>query len=132
MAGGADRTTAHRLSHEPNVWLATVRPDGSPHLTPIWFVFVGGRFWLGTGAASVKVRNLAANPAVSVCLQDGNDPLVAEGTASLAPRPFPDAVVEAFRSKYDWDVTVDEDEDMGPLALVRIDVCRWLLGTPPT
>jgi PPOX class probable F420-dependent enzyme len=132
MPGGADRASAHRLAHEPNLWLATVRPGGGPHLTPVWFVFVTGRFWIGTGATSVKVRNLRANPRVSVCLQDGNDPLVAEGRAELADRPFPATVVEAFRSKYDWDVTVDEDADMGSLVLVSVDVQRWLLGTPPT
>ncbi|WP_217240341.1 pyridoxamine 5'-phosphate oxidase family protein [Streptomyces sp. AC555_RSS877] len=23
-----------------NVWLCAVRPDGSPHVTPVWFVFL--------------------------------------------------------------------------------------------
>jgi PPOX class probable F420-dependent enzyme len=132
MAGGADRSSAHRLAHEPNVWLATVRPDGSPHLTPVWFVFEAGGFWIGTGAASAKVRNLRANPRVSVCLQDGNDPLVAEGRARVVPPPVPAAVVAAFRAKYDWDVSVAQDADVGDLALVHVEVDRWLLGTPPT
>ena len=29
-----------RLRTEANVWLATMRPDGRPHVSPIWFVWV--------------------------------------------------------------------------------------------
>ena len=28
-----------RLETEAIIWLATVRSDGRPHLTPIWFVW---------------------------------------------------------------------------------------------
>ncbi|WP_262286823.1 pyridoxamine 5'-phosphate oxidase family protein [Micromonospora sp. MA102] len=31
-----------RLPRESNAWLCTLRPDGSPHLTPVWFVYAGG------------------------------------------------------------------------------------------
>jgi hypothetical protein len=113
-----------RLDTDRNLWVCTVRPDGRPHLTPTWFVHADGAFWIGTGLASVKVRNVLANPAVSVSLEDGDRPLVAEGRASLVDRPFPDAVVAGF------DVTRPEDDDVGTVALLRIDVDRWLMGAP--
>ncbi|MCU0311738.1 MAG: pyridoxamine 5'-phosphate oxidase family protein [Acidimicrobiales bacterium] len=120
----------HRLLRERNVWLATVRADGRPHLAPVWFVTVDERFWIGTGAASVKARNIAANPSVSVSLEGGDDPLVAEGRATAVPRPFPEPVTAAFLDKYGWDLAVEVDDDIGEVALLRIDVTRWLMGGP--
>jgi F420H(2)-dependent biliverdin reductase len=119
-----------RLEREANVWLATVRPDGRPHLVPIWFVWVNGSFWLATGARSVKVGNIRANPGVVVSLEVGNRPLVAEGTAVIWPRPFPTPVVAAFERKYDWDISVPEDADVGTVALIEVAVGRWIQGGP--
>lgn len=119
-----------RLDTDKNVWLATVRTDGRPHVTPIWFVWHDTRFWLCTGVTSVKARNVRANPSVSVCLEDGNAPVVGEGTAVVRERPFPDGVVAAFGAKFAWDITRPDDEDLGQLALIEITVDRWLLGGP--
>jgi PPOX class probable F420-dependent enzyme len=130
MPPTGDPSHAQRLAAERNLWLTTVRPDGRPHVTPVWFTFTDGDFWIGTGASSVKVRNLAANPLVAANLEDGNHPLVAEGRAGVVAPPYPEAVVAAFVAKYGWDVSVDEDPDVGQVALVRIEVTRWLLGSP--
>ena len=43
---GIDDALAERLHTEKNVWLCTVRSDGSPHLTPIWFVHHDDAFWV--------------------------------------------------------------------------------------
>ena len=32
-----DDAAAQRLATEPILWLATTRPDGRPHLVPVWF-----------------------------------------------------------------------------------------------
>lgn len=48
--------------------LGTTNADGSPHLTPIWFLYDDGRIYLPTGSGSRKVRNVRARPAVSVLL----------------------------------------------------------------
>src|SRR5256885_2571611 len=37
-----DSKDAHidaRLRHEPIIWLSSVRPDGRPHLVPVWFLW---------------------------------------------------------------------------------------------
>ncbi|MEU9740630.1 pyridoxamine 5'-phosphate oxidase family protein [Micromonospora chersina] len=39
-----------RLATERNVWLCTVRRDGSPHVTPVWFVHADGTWWIGCDA----------------------------------------------------------------------------------
>ena len=36
----------------------------------------------------------------------------------------------AFLEKYGWDLAVEVDDDIGEVALLRIDVTRWLLGRP--
>ena len=43
-------------------WISTVRPNGSPHVTPLIGIWTEGRFHFCTGAAERKGRNLAANP----------------------------------------------------------------------
>ncbi len=97
------------MQTEQNLWLATVRPNGTPHLVPIWFIWMSGRIYLCTGADSVKVRNLRRQPYVSIALEDGSQPLVMEGLARFAPiGQVAQTVVEAFRLKYDWDITTDE------------------------
>ena len=102
-----DPQVERRLQAEQNLWLATVRPDGTPHLVPIWFVWVAGKIYLCTGADSVKVRNLTRNPQVSIALEDGTHPIVIEGRAEPIERP-PAAVINEFQRKYDWNITTDD------------------------
>ncbi|MEG3634690.1 pyridoxamine 5'-phosphate oxidase family protein [Micromonospora palythoicola] len=116
-----------RLARERVVWICTLRPDGSPHLTPVWFHYVEGEWWIGTGERNRKVRNIAADPRVSLALPDGDAPVVAEGEASIVRRPFPPEVVEALRRRYGgWDVTVDGPD--GRYVLLRVVVTRWLMA----
>jgi hypothetical protein len=54
-----------RLEHPApgqNHWLATVRPDGRPHLMPIIAFWIEGALHFLAGEGTVKGRNLAANP----------------------------------------------------------------------
>ncbi|MEU9825610.1 TIGR03618 family F420-dependent PPOX class oxidoreductase [Micromonospora chersina] len=114
-----------RLATERNVWLCTVRRDGSPHVTPVWFVYADGIWWIGCDAGSVKARNLESDPRVSLALEDGAAPVVAEGVARLHRDDFPTTVVEAFASKYEgWDVR----ERVGERVLLEVAVRRWLLA----
>lgn len=67
--------------------LATVRADGRPHAAPVWFdLEVDGTLVFTTGADTVKGRNLARDPRVSLCVQDDEPPysfVLVEGTATL-------------------------------------------------
>ncbi|WP_407924329.1 PPOX class F420-dependent oxidoreductase [Actinomadura macrotermitis] len=53
---------------------AVVRADGSPHVTPVWFVLDGDELLFNTGADSLKGRALARDPRVSVCVEDDTPP----------------------------------------------------------
>ena len=50
--------------------LATVRPDASPHVTPIWFVLDGDDVVLMTGSRTTKGRNLRRDPRSSLVVDD--------------------------------------------------------------
>ncbi|MFN3217673.1 MAG: pyridoxamine 5'-phosphate oxidase family protein [Acidimicrobiales bacterium] len=126
----ASRRTEQRLANDRNVWLATVRPDGRPHITPTWFVYLRERFWIGTGQHNVKTRNVTTNPSVSVALQDGDEPIVAEGIATVHLHERPDDVVKAFATKYDWDITVEHDADVGTVVLWEVEPRKWLFEGP--
>ncbi|NYE13871.1 PPOX class F420-dependent oxidoreductase [Actinomadura citrea] len=53
---------------------AVTRKDGSPHVTPIWFVLDGDDLLFNTGRHSVKGRVLARDPRLSVCVDDQTPP----------------------------------------------------------
>ena len=118
----ADGSRSKRLADEANLWLATVHPSGAPQLTPVWFTWVDERLWVCTTANAVKVRNIAANNAVSFALEDGNAPVTGSGHATLHDSPFAAAVVKAFVHKYEWDIGTDEP----PPVLIEIIVTRWV------
>jgi len=117
-----------RLVTERNIWLATTRPNGKPHLIPIWFCYVQDKFYICT-QDSIKVKNLRASPRASVALEDGNRPVLAEGTARFIDRPFPADVVSAFQEKYQWTIERDGEppaEDKTYNILIEITPEKWL------
>lgn len=116
----------HRLESDEIAWCATVRPNGSPHLTPVWFLYRTGTWWIGSAGRSKKVRNLSVDARVSLALQGGGAPVVAEGIAIIHRANFSTEIVAGFAGKYDgWDVTSAEPD--GPRVLLEIPVNRWLL-----
>jgi PPOX class probable F420-dependent enzyme len=95
-----------RLEASHDYWLATVRPDGSPHVMPVWGVWLDGRIWFSSGLGSRKVRNLAADPRCTVTTEDPRDPVVVEGTAERLVGPEAIAAfVDAVNAKYDAGMT---------------------------
>lgn len=95
-----------RLETARNLWLATVRSDGSPHLVPIWFVWHQDQAYICTSLSSVKARNISKNSRVIFALEDGDDPVVIEGEAKIL-KDVPSEVVSAFQMKFDWDIRGD-------------------------
>ena len=68
--------------------LGTIGPDGAPVLTPIWYLYRNGQILMRTGKESVKTRNIARDPRVSVCVQDERPPFASVtvyGKASIEP-----------------------------------------------
>jgi PPOX class probable F420-dependent enzyme len=56
------------------LYLATIMPDGSPQVTPVWFDTEGEYIRVNTNEGRVKDRNMKARPQVAMVIQDPNDP----------------------------------------------------------
>jgi pyridoxamine 5'-phosphate oxidase-like protein len=85
-------------------WLATVRPDGTPHVVPRWGVWLDGRFWYDGAPTTRHARNLADNPACALHLESGTEAVIVEGTstATQAPAaPLGTRLAEAFTKYHD-------------------------------
>src|SRR5689334_17705712 len=61
-------------------WLATVRPDGAPHVMPIGAAWLDGAFYFTTGPGTRKAKNLAHEPRCVITLAARDLDLVVEGT----------------------------------------------------
>ena len=54
--------------------LATVMPDGSPQVTPVWFDYAGGLVRVNTAKGRVKARNLHEGSRVALAILDPDNP----------------------------------------------------------
>ena len=50
--------------------VATLNPDGSPQVTPVWVDFDGTHVLINTAKGRVKAKNLAREPRVAISLVD--------------------------------------------------------------
>ncbi len=89
-------------------WLATINPDGTPHLTGIGASWVDGAFYFETGQQTRKGRNLARDPRCSLGVATHEFDLVVEGTASLVEDPQIVAAMAQRWAAEGWPAQVDE------------------------
>ena len=100
-----------RLETAETYWLATVRPDGRPHVVPVLAIWLDGALYTTAGAATRKARNLAANPRCVVTAEGRPLHLVVEGVAAkvgVGEDPTLHRVAEAFAARHRWEVEVRE------------------------
>jgi PPOX class probable F420-dependent enzyme len=50
--------------------LATLDPDGAPHVVPVWFAERSGQIVLATSSRSRKIRNLERDARATLCVHD--------------------------------------------------------------
>jgi len=110
--------------------LATVGPDGQPHLTAMWYAVVDGEIWLETKAKSQKAVNLKRDPRVSFLIEDGQtyDTLRGvsfEGVAEIVDDPdtifrVGISVWERYTGPYTDEVKPFVDQMMNKRIAVRI------------
>jgi len=70
-----------RLAASHDYWVATVWPDGHPHLVPVWGVWREDALWFGSALQARKARNLAAEPRCTLTTDDPHRPVVLDGVA---------------------------------------------------
>ena len=78
-----------RLFLEPNMGVvATIRPDGTPHLTPVWVDWDGEYVLFNTAEGRAKPRYIRRDPRVTVAVIDRENPyryVSVTGTADIVP-----------------------------------------------
>lgn len=60
------KNAADFVARERVCRMATASSEGQPHLVPVCHVLSGGKIYIGSGDDGTKIRNLRANPRVTV------------------------------------------------------------------
>ncbi|WP_232303499.1 pyridoxamine 5'-phosphate oxidase family protein [Pseudofrankia sp. DC12] len=105
--GGRTTGRVERLAASHDYWLATVRPDGRPHVMPVWGVWLGDALWFSSGEASRKARNLSIRPFATLTTDNAAEPVMVEGRTDRIRAPPRSAVfTAAVNTKYRTDYPV--------------------------
>ncbi|HYZ10967.1 MAG TPA: TIGR03667 family PPOX class F420-dependent oxidoreductase [Actinomycetota bacterium] len=99
----AHAAAEERLRSDIIIWLTTVRADGQPQSTPVWFLWEDGTFLIYSRPGMPKLENITANPKVSLHLrgtETGGDVVTFDGTAELLRDGPPADQVPEYVSKY--------------------------------
>lgn len=131
----AGAAAAERLGRELIVWLTTVRPDGQPQSSAVWFLWQDGEILVYSRAGTPRIRNIESNPKVSMNLNsdsEADDVVTIEGEATIdraAAGPISDPdMIGKYRElieRYGW--SVEKYSVDYPLA-IRIRPTRFRFG----
>jgi PPOX class probable F420-dependent enzyme len=95
-----------RLEREPVIWMTTVRSDGQPQTSVVWFLLEDDEILVYSKDGTIRNKSVVANPRVSLNLDgdgEGSSIVTMEGTARLdsatpAPQDNP-AYLEKYLSR---------------------------------
>jgi PPOX class probable F420-dependent enzyme len=83
--------------------LATLNPDGSPQVTPVWVDFDGTHVIINTAKGRVKAKNLAREPRVAISIADPDNAyryLGVQGRVVEMTETGGDAHIDKMAKKY--------------------------------
>ncbi len=94
---------AERIRRAYYVWFTTVRDDGMPQPTPVWFIWQDDTFLIYSVPSAQKVKNIRQNPKVALGYSesdDAGDYLVIMGEAKIEASAPPIHQNPAYVAKY--------------------------------
>ena len=95
---------ARRIIEGPNfASLATLMPDGSPHVSTIWIDHDGDDVLFNTAEGRVKTANIRRDPRVAISVferSDADEQLVIRGTVVEITREGADDHIDELAKKY--------------------------------
>lgn len=92
-----------RLEAARNYWVSTAGPERRPHAMPVWGIWLDEAFYFSTSPDSRKARNLAANPAVVVHLESGDEVVILEGEIeTVGDDALAKTVSDVYSRKYGY------------------------------
>lgn len=83
--------------------LATVQPDGTPQVTPVWFDTHDGKVRVNTARGRIKDRNMQQNASVAIAIMDPTNPyryLQVRGKVVNIIEEGADAHIDSLAKKY--------------------------------
>ncbi|MEK7221362.1 MAG: PPOX class F420-dependent oxidoreductase [candidate division NC10 bacterium] len=83
--------------------LATIMPDGSPQVTPVWIDFDGGHVRINSAKGRIKDKNMRRNGRVALAIQDPDNPyryLAVRGRVEEITETGADAHIDSLTKKY--------------------------------
>lgn len=110
--------------------VATVSPDGKPHVVPLWFAWHDGAVWLNSLIKSRRTRDIRAGSPASVCVDDGESygelrGAVLEGRfEEVTDESTLERVREVFGAKY-WGGTIPAVRSHVWVRLAADRVASW-------
>jgi PPOX class probable F420-dependent enzyme len=88
---------------KPLAHLATLQPDGSPQVTPVWFDYTGGVIRVNTAKGRVKARNMSQGSRVALSIVDPDNAyryIQIRGTVTKETTDGADAHIDSLAKKY--------------------------------
>jgi PPOX class probable F420-dependent enzyme len=83
--------------------LATLMPDGSPQVTPVWIDYANGAIRFNTAKGRVKARNLKVGSPLALAIMDPDEPyryLQVRGRVRRVQEEGADAHIDSLAKKY--------------------------------
>jgi PPOX class probable F420-dependent enzyme len=83
--------------------LGTIMADGSPQVTPVWFLYRDGKFIVNTARGRTKDRNMKKNKQVALSISDPDNPyshISLRGKIVSETEDGADANIDAMAKKY--------------------------------
>lgn len=126
----SDEEIAEFIDHSRTATMATVLPNGRPHLVAMWYAVLDGEIWFETKAKSQKAVNLRRDPTITVMIEDGHtyDTLRGvsiDGTAEIIDDPATNmrvgiSVWERYTGPYSEEVKPFVEQMMNNRVCVRV------------
>jgi hypothetical protein len=96
-----------QLSSATLYWLTAIRPDGHPHVRPVFAVWSGGALCSTTSSTARKTEWLTADPRCALSASTNGIDIVYEAVAThQTEESVLEQVAEAYREKYGWPVRI--------------------------
>jgi PPOX class probable F420-dependent enzyme len=122
------------LEQSRTITMATVGPQGRPHLVAMWYAYLDGKVWFETKAKAQKVLNIRRDDSISCMVEAGNtyDQLrgvALEGRAVISDDPdeiwaVGVNVFERYTGPYNDDMKPFVEAMLNKRVVVRVDVDR--------
>tara|TARA_B100001146_G_C16135477_1_gene414351 strand:- start:552 stop:965 length:414 start_codon:yes stop_codon:yes gene_type:complete len=109
-----------------NLILATLRTDGRPQLSPVWFVWRDNAFWISTAASTAKWRNLLRDQRCSGIIDNINGQYIyVSGTAEIfveeEPLEVTQRIVEKYKLPDEVEPYMDSHHEIGKRAIIKLE-----------